>query len=189
MEKRLLEFLEHKENFEMKLKLDEEVTRLLYTFQKELDLCLDSGKYQPKFLRSKLPGKVSKGNNHYGFPYQVLDYPAYISKEASFSFRASIWYGNYFSFSLILTGRYVESINIELQKLKDQSFFITSDDNIWETDFSKHKSASVDDLNILDFQTLIKHNNQLKIYRYFSLNQTSELIRLGMESFKSLLIR
>lgn len=189
MENDLLAFLQNKQNYDLKNSLDEEITNLLYSFQRTLDELLDSGHHQPLFLRSKLPGKVSKGNNHYGYPYQVLDYSAYLSKDTSFSFRTSIWYGHYFSFALILSGHYVNDVSVDFESLRNKNYKITCDPNIWETDFSKQKTFDINDLSSSEFEKLKSSANQLRIFTHFSLNQTGELIRLGIESFKSLLIQ
>ncbi len=189
MEDRLRAFLQDKQSFELKNKLDEEISSLLYSFQRALDAMLDSGEHQPNFLRSKIPGKVSKGNNHYGFPYQVLDYSAYLTKEASFSFRTSIWYGNYFSFSLILTGHFIKDTPLDLNKLKGKQYLLTCDENIWETDFTKHKTIDLNQLTQPEFEELLENSNQIKVFTPFSLNQIGALTRLGIESFKSLLIQ
>jgi len=189
MENELLAFLQNKQNYELKNSLDEEISSLLYSFQRALDELLDSGECQPIFLRSKLPGKVSKGNNHYGYPYQVLDYSAHLTKEASFSFRTSIWYGHYFSFALILSGHYVKDIPVDFEKLKFKNYQLTIDPNIWETDFLKQKTISINSLSPSEFEVLKSSTDQMRIFTHFSLNQTGELIRLGIESFKSLLIQ
>ncbi len=189
MNQKLLDFLQNKENFNTKNEIDEEITNLLYSFQRELDAILDSGSHTAKFLRSKQTGKVSKGNNHYGYPYQVLDYSALLSREASFSFRTSVWYGNHFSFALILSGHFLKEIKVEYNKLAREDYLFTIDENIWETDFKKTHHQELESVPEAGFYELLSKTNQIKIFKHFSLNQTPSLIRLGIESFKSLLIQ
>ena len=89
MDIELINFLENKTNFHLKNKLDEELSKLLYSLQSEINKYLDAEEDKPDYLRQQIPRKISIGNNHHGFPYQVLDYPALFSKSSSFSFRTS----------------------------------------------------------------------------------------------------
>ena len=50
------------------------------------------------------PGKISKGENYLGLPYQVLDFPASFHKKQVFAFRTMFWWGNFFSVTLHIQG-------------------------------------------------------------------------------------
>jgi len=50
--------------------------------------------------------KISKGENYEGLPYVMLDYPRCFSKEDVFALRTFFWWGNFFSITLHLKGKY-----------------------------------------------------------------------------------
>jgi len=52
------------------------------------------------------PPKISKGENYEGLPYIMLDYPRCFSKEDVFAIRTFFWWGNFFSITLHLKGKY-----------------------------------------------------------------------------------
>ncbi len=55
---------------------------------------------------TELPPKISKGENYEGLPYVMLDYPRCFSKEDVFAIRIFFWWGNFFSITLHLKGKY-----------------------------------------------------------------------------------
>jgi hypothetical protein len=55
--------------------------------------------------RDRFP-KISRGENYRGLPYMILDYPAVFDKTDVFAIRTLFWWGNYFSLTLHLKGRY-----------------------------------------------------------------------------------
>ena len=50
--------------------------------------------------------KISKGENYKGLPWLVLDYPRSFNKEEVFAIRTLFWWGNFFSVTLHLSGKY-----------------------------------------------------------------------------------
>ncbi len=57
---------------------------------------------------NEIPPKISKGENYEGLPYVMLDYPRCFSKEDVFAIRTFFWWGNFFSITLHLKGKYKE---------------------------------------------------------------------------------
>jgi hypothetical protein len=56
----------------------------------------------------QLPPKISKGEQYEMLPYVVLDYPRLFSKEDVFAIRSFFWWGNYFSITLHLKGKFLQ---------------------------------------------------------------------------------
>ena len=50
--------------------------------------------------------KISRGENYNGLPYVILDYPRHFTKEDIFAIRTMFLWGNDFSITLHLKGRY-----------------------------------------------------------------------------------
>ncbi len=81
-------------------------------------------------------GKISKGDNYLGLPYQVLDFPATFSQNNAFAFRTMFWWGNFFSATLHLEGApldlYRNSIRKNFSLLTNQNIFIGVGDSPWQ---------------------------------------------------------
>ena len=50
--------------------------------------------------------KISRGENYNGLPYVMLDYPRCFGKEDVFAMRTMFWWGNFFSITWHLKGKY-----------------------------------------------------------------------------------
>ena len=85
------------------------------------------------------PPKISRGENYQGLPYVMLDYPRCFGKTDSFAIRVMFWWGNFFSLTLHLKGKYkneiAQSILDNVQLLADHKFFISINADEWRHDF------------------------------------------------------
>lgn len=89
--------------------------------------------------------KISRGEKYEGLPYVILDYPRLFGKEDMFAVRNFFWWGNYFSTTLHVRGKYLETViqnlvaNIELLSKKDWYISATGNEwthNIYSKDFT-----------------------------------------------------
>jgi hypothetical protein len=62
----------------------------------------------PAGLAGRFP-KLSRGENYRGLPYLILDYPAVFERNDVFAVRTLFWWGHYFTLTLHLKGRYMDS--------------------------------------------------------------------------------
>ena len=60
--------------------------------------------------------KISRGEKYKGLPYVMLDYPRCFGKEDIFAVRTFFWWGNFFSVTLHLKGKYQQLFIPYLQK-------------------------------------------------------------------------
>jgi hypothetical protein len=75
----------------------------------------------PEILQ--LSPKISKGEKYETLPYVVLDYPRCFSKEDVFAIRIFFWWGNYFSISLHLKGKFQKQFAGKImQAIKNKKF-------------------------------------------------------------------
>ena len=56
----------------------------------------------------KVHGKISVGENYRQLPYQVLDFPRFFDKNGIFAFRNMFLWGNFFSHTLHLSGKFLK---------------------------------------------------------------------------------
>ena len=98
--------------------------------------------------------KISKGENYNGFPYVIMDYPAYFSKENIFALRTMFWWGSFISITLHLKGSYKKMYAAKiLNKLTaDSDFYISVGADEWQHHFEednfKKNSSITHDLKI-----------------------------------------
>lgn len=84
----------------------QKVTRLFAELA-ELYLSNPANSNLPEEIIS-IPPKISKGDQYKGLPYLVLDFPRFFDKKHVFAIRTFFWWGNYFSATIHLKGRYRE---------------------------------------------------------------------------------
>src|SRR5947209_5415196 len=51
--------------------------------------------------------KIYKGENYLGLPYVMMDYPRLFLKTDIFAIRSLFWWGNFFSITLHLSGKFL----------------------------------------------------------------------------------
>ncbi len=96
---------------------------------------------QPAFLPGEvlvLSPKISRGEKYKGLPYVMLDYPRCFGKEDVFAIRTFFWWGNFFSITLHLKGKYQRLFLSSLQKhrplLSANHFQLSITGDEWEHD-------------------------------------------------------
>lgn len=98
---------------------------------------------QPAFLPDEilaLSPKISRGEKYKGLPYVMLDYPRCFGKEDVFAIRVFFWWGNFFSITLHLKGKYQRLFLPSLQKhwvlLYANHFQLSITGDEWEHDLN-----------------------------------------------------
>ncbi|HEY6435626.1 MAG TPA: hypothetical protein VIY47_03485 [Ignavibacteriaceae bacterium] len=95
--------------------------------------------YLPAELLTLGP-KISRGEKYKGLPYVMLDYPRCFGKEDIFAVRSFFWWGNFFSVTLHLKGKYQQLYIPYLQKqsalLAANDFQVCFTGEEWEHDLS-----------------------------------------------------
>jgi hypothetical protein len=79
--------------------------------------------------------KISKGENYEGLPYVMLDYPRCFGKEDVLAVRTFFWWGNCFTITLQLKGKYKrlyeESIAKQIELGKLEGAFLNVGEEEW----------------------------------------------------------
>ena len=105
---------------------------------------------------SLVPPKISKGEKYLGLPYIMLDYPRIFTRDDVFAVRSFFWWGNFFSITLHLSGKYKSCLNINSLKAADGWNVATGSDE-WSHDLnSEHYKILAEDFSNLEAQTFIK---------------------------------
>ena len=124
------------------------------------------GSFFPEEVRAATP-KISKGENYMGLPYRILDHPRYFLKDDIMAVRTLFWWGNFFSMTLHLSGKYktayAGTIESNYQQWKEQGLFICVNTDPWEHHFEKHNYIPVSALDRPGFGETIRENNFIKL--------------------------
>lgn len=118
---------------------------------------------QPAIVQST--PKIAKGENYLQLPYVLLDYPRCFDKENIFTIRTMFWWGNFFSITLHLSGKYKETFETALQKniqtLMQHDFYVCINENEWQHHFKADnympvKKMTLDEINSITQRRFIK---------------------------------
>ncbi|HRE50151.1 MAG TPA: hypothetical protein PK339_01930 [Flavitalea sp.] len=82
--------------------------------------------------------KIARGENYRGLPYVMLDYPRRFGKEDIFAVRTMFWWGNFFSVTLHLKGKYKKHflpvLLKNMERLAAMDFMAATDEDEWRHD-------------------------------------------------------
>ena len=144
----------------------------------------------PSELISQSP-KISRGEQHRGLPYVMLDYPRIFSKENVFAVRTFFWWGNYFSLTLHLKGiyknQYQQKILENVDLLSKHNFFLAVSENEWRQDFEEENYVPLEGWEPGLLKKNILQKEFLKIAVRWPLHKGNHLNSLAREQFSILL--
>jgi hypothetical protein len=135
-----------------------------------------------------ISGKISKGENYLGLPYLVLDNPRVFTKQDVFAFRSMFWWGNYFSFTFHLSGKYLEDYLKNIYKnfkiLKGKDFLICVHHQQWVHHLEEENYEYFDSFNRRRIENLIEQNGFLKLSRKLDLKKWNQAADFGLNTLK-----
>ncbi len=122
----------------------EKVKGLLQLIQEEQEDYLSNNAALPAIVRS-ISAKISKGENYNGLPYLVLDQPRLFIKEDMYAIRTMFWWGNFFSTTLLLSGKYKTQLQHRVidsyDVLKQDGYYLCINADPWEHHFESGNFA------------------------------------------------
>ena len=136
-------------------------------------------------------GRIFRGENYLGYPYIMLDYPRFFDKSQVFSFRNMCWWGNHFSFTLHLSGQFLdcfrENIKRNIMDIKGKEFYYCVNTNPWEYHYELDNYQKIDDLLSLspdEFKMNILKRDFIKLSRKIDISCWDEVLTIGPETFR-----
>ena len=136
---------------------------------------------------SKVPAKISRGENYKGLPYLILDQPRYFSKGEVFAIRTMLWWGRMFSITLHLTGNY--KINYEKQVAenfelwKSNVFYLCIHEEEWEHHFEENNYLPVASFKAADFSKQLQQRKFIKLAKQVPLDKWDEMDVIALNTF------
>jgi len=101
-----------------------------------------------------LSPKIYKGENYLSLPYVMMDYPRIFLKEDVFAIRSFFWWGNYFSITMQLSGRFLlyfrNNLEHNLKYRIAEDYFICINDSPWEHHFEASNYKSLQTISIVE---------------------------------------
>lgn len=120
----------------------------------------------PEEVLSK-SGKISKGENYRGLPYHMLDFPRRFGKEGTFAFRTMFWWGNFFSATLHLSGKYLknrrEALLANLEHIRYSQAYICVNNTPWEYHYGNDNYRPAIEFDHEELKVLFKEKPFVKI--------------------------
>jgi len=133
-------------------------------------------------------GKISKGENYLGLPFILLDFPRRFTEENIFAYRTMVWWGNFISASLLLSGpvSVVARKNVlrQLRSLKGKDIFVCIHESPWHHHFHMENYIPLDILNKKEVEEALNEQSFLKLARKIPIRQIKKLQEFSLESFR-----
>lgn len=133
---------------------------------KQLEIIADYTSQLPQEVLKVSP-KISRGENYKGLPWLVLDNPRHFEHNNIFAIRTMFWWGNFFSITIHLSGRYKNDLSKKLEEhfslLAENNFYIYAGQKEWEHDIDPEFYKKISSLNSSEFENALKENSFLKI--------------------------
>ncbi len=122
--------------------------------------------------------KISKGENYQGLPYVILDYPAIFQKSDILALRTLFWWGNFFSVTLQLSGRYLDEQRTTLlghqSQMTGNGYMICMGDDPWQHHLEADNYRPAGTLTTEAYSHIIMEKPFFKITKAFTLNENWE---------------
>lgn len=119
----------------------------------------------------------------------MLDYPRCFSKTDVFAIRSFFWWGNYFSITLHLSGKYLKmysNVIFQSTKNKNKDWYLSVNENEWEHHFENNNYKLIEvisDSDIINF----KEKRFMKIAKKLSLENWQQAELFFEQQYESLL--
>lgn len=138
----------------------------------------------------KSEAKIARGENYLQLPYLLLDYPRCFDAENIFAVRTMFWWGNFFSVTLHLSGKYK---NAYQQKVISNAgsikhhLFICINENQWQHHFEVDNYKRADEMTTRELLMATEEKLFLKMAIKFPLQPWAALAGLLDEAFAEMM--
>jgi len=133
-------------------------------------------------------GKISKGENYLGLPFIILDFPRLFSPEKILAFRTMIWWGNFVSCTLLISGEQVllakKNLVNHLSALKKKNVFVCINASPWHHHFETGNFLSMKSLSKQDAASILANLVFVKVARKIPVSEINRLQKFSAESFE-----
>lgn len=136
--------------------------------------------------------KISRGENYRGLPYLILDYPRCFEKENILAIRTMFWWGNHFSITLHLSGKYKNLYQSKIisafDTIANEELFIGIHQNQWEHHFENDNYASVKKFMSKEWNDLISQQEFVKLAQKIPLTKWDDVENILLQEYSKLVL-
>lgn len=134
--------------------------------------------------------KIARGENYLQLPYLMLDYPRCFAATDIFAIRTMFWWGNFFSMTLHLSGKYKATFQQQILTNLDastQDLFICIHENQWQHHFGPGNYIPVKQLLGESLADTVIKKQFIKLAIKFPLHPWAEVPALLDRSFPAMI--
>ena len=136
--------------------------------------------------------KIYKGEQYKGMPYVLLDCPRLFIKDDAFAIRCVFWWGNFFSITLHVAGKYAAiyapPVLQALQQNKNGQWHICVNEDQWEHHFNADNYLPVDkDLLAALNKRGVSQKGFIKIAKKIPLQQWDDANEFFVNAFQEII--
>lgn len=134
----------------------------------------------------RFPPKISRGENYLHLPWLMLDYPRVFQPEESLAVRHFFWWGNFFSVSIQVSGKYKKKLLEQLEKWPSGAF-ICVQASPWEHHFGRDNYLPLTELDAAGIGKISGEKDFLKLALALPVDQWAASPAFLLSSFTSYL--
>ena len=146
--------------------------------------------YLPKEIFTNR-AKISKGENYQQLPYVMLDYPRCFDKNDTLAVRTFFWWGNFFSITLQLAGKYKQALEKNIAGnfnfLQQNNYWACINDTAWQHDFSSNNYVSMAELTQENFSAILSREPFVKLAKKIPLQSWEPVPSFVIKSFEEMI--
>ena len=135
--------------------------------------------------------KIYKGEQYKGLPYVMLDYPRCFIKNDAFAIRCLFWWGNFFSITLHVTGKYAQMCAtpvLQVLQRKPGKWYICVNEDHWQHHFEKNNYLLASSGRLKELNNEMLHNKPFfKIAKKIPLRQWDHAYEFFLIGYKEIL--
>lgn len=148
---------------------------------------LDQGHFITQF-KSNYP-KISRGENYGGLPYFMLDYPRIFEEENTFAIRTMVYWGNFFSFTIQLSGENQRFFSRRLLADIDQfsNYYCCINNTPWEYHYKEDNYQLINELPRPKLTEILENKPFLKLSVRHHLTDFQNLHSYGLLFYEKII--
>jgi hypothetical protein len=144
----------------------------------ELSEMMSRGLVLPAEVTTVSP-KISKGESYQGLPYVMLDHPRCFTTGHVLAIRTFFWWGNFFSVTLHLKGKYQllyhRALLNHFDNLAGKHYAVAVCEDEWQHHTGTEDYRSLQGMDQETFGAIIRDHPFIKLSRSFPLEQWDEI--------------
>lgn len=171
-----------------KKSIQQKINTLLVRTEEILKMFIQESSLRfPEGMRQKA-GKIAKGENYRGLPYQVLDYPRLFHRKDIFSLRTMCWWGHFFSTTLHLQGKswhgYRPHIISQYPRMLEKELYLCVHSHPWEYHRGEDNFLLVSRMQEKELKQRLSEMPFLKIAAFLPLEEGDSLPEFSLNFLK-----